>query len=134
VYPQAPVGVMPNHAFTLFDYKLNEYWVIYDHYDISIKKLAWDFRFGGSMKYTLDNASGFNAEMANELVKKGIQYVQRVENSGQVYRVEADKLTFLDSEKDATKHIPLVDEVLRILSKDKKLVGISEADFTKLSG
>lgn len=40
-----------NHVVMLFKGVKNQYWEIYDHYDKSIKRLAWDFNFGAVMRH-----------------------------------------------------------------------------------
>jgi hypothetical protein len=44
-----------NHAVMLYAYKKYEYWMIYDHYDNKIKKLAWDFNFGHRLRYNIED-------------------------------------------------------------------------------
>jgi hypothetical protein len=44
-----------NHAVMLYDYKKYEYWVIYDHYENNIKRLAWDFKFGHRLRYNIED-------------------------------------------------------------------------------
>lgn len=41
-----------NHAVMLYAGKYQDHWLIYDHYDESVKKLSWDFNFGGSIQFT----------------------------------------------------------------------------------
>lgn len=42
-----------NHVVMLFKGVQNEYWEIYDHYDKTIKRLAWDFNFGAVMRHQI---------------------------------------------------------------------------------
>ena len=44
------------HCVMLYGYKEGEYWTIFDHYDWSIKKLAWDYNF--------------TAKLSTQLIKK----------------------------------------------------------------
>lgn len=44
-----------NHGVMVFYAKENEYWLIYDHYSKSIKKLAWDFWFGSRLQYNIED-------------------------------------------------------------------------------
>lgn len=40
-----------NHVVMLFKGVQGQYWEIYDHYDKTIKRLAWDFNFGAVMRH-----------------------------------------------------------------------------------
>lgn len=42
-----------NHAVTLIKAVHEEYWVIFDHYDATVKKLAWDYVITNGFKYSL---------------------------------------------------------------------------------
>lgn len=58
-------GYRPNHAFLLVGYEDNKHWIVYDSYPTDfiidensakqefIKKLAWNFKFGDAMLYSL---------------------------------------------------------------------------------
>ncbi|HLB57775.1 MAG TPA: C1 family peptidase [Gammaproteobacteria bacterium] len=60
-----------NHAVTLIGYKKNLYWIIFDHYDNFIKKLAWDYEFGGTIKYSIELKNNINIMIRNNtLVQK----------------------------------------------------------------
>lgn len=55
-----PLGYANNHWVVLLGYKKNEYWLIYDSYDLGsqgdyLKKLTWDHPFSIAKKYTLVN-------------------------------------------------------------------------------
>ncbi len=52
IYPDWK-GRRRNHGVMLYNYKEGEYWEIYDHYDDVKKKLAWDYDFGGILKYSI---------------------------------------------------------------------------------
>lgn len=45
-----------NHAVMLYGYKKYEYWLIYDHYENNIKRLAWDFKFGHRLRYNIEDS------------------------------------------------------------------------------
>jgi len=66
----------PNHAFTWYDYKEGEYRLVYDHYDRSIKKLAWNFKFGHILKYNLERKKPMPLKIPNNTL------CQLVENKG----------------------------------------------------
>ena len=43
-----------NHWYMVFDFEDGKYWLAYDSYDKTIKKLAWNYNFGYSKMYGLD--------------------------------------------------------------------------------
>lgn len=47
-----------NHWVCLFDYVEGQYWLIFDTYDASIKKLDWYFNFGQAKRYSLKLNTG----------------------------------------------------------------------------
>lgn len=63
-----------------------------------------------------------------------LNYVQRVQSHGEVYKIENGKAVFIDSHVDSTGHNPLIDTVLKELTNEGRLKGISEDDFHKLYG
>lgn len=42
-----------NHVVMLFAGEYKKWWLIYDHYEQSIKKLSWDFYFGSAMRHIM---------------------------------------------------------------------------------
>jgi len=52
IYPDRPEKPR-NHAVTLVGYKNNEYWLVFDHYQNFVKKLEWNYKFGGTLKYSI---------------------------------------------------------------------------------
>lgn len=76
----------PNHAVMLYGYKLNDYWLIFDHYTQHIKKLAWDFKFGAIMKYKLSKL-------------KSMKFIKS-EDKPDVYLVKADDIIAISGEED----------------------------------
>ena len=42
-----------NHGTTLFKGEYKKFWYVYDSYDETIKKLAWNFNFGSAMRHAL---------------------------------------------------------------------------------
>lgn len=53
IYPDVK-GKPRNHAVTLIGYKENEYWLIFDHYDNFLKKIEWEYNFGGTLKFSIE--------------------------------------------------------------------------------
>ena len=122
------------HAVTVYGYVEGQYWKVFDHYSKTHKLLAWDYYFGHALRGFIRRKTNIDTAMLKSLEGK---YVQRVDvkngGKGQIYKVVKGSLIFFDSNKDASLHIPLVDELLRDLGEQKKLIGITEADFNKLS-
>lgn len=79
-------GKTSNHAVMLYGYKLNEYWLIFDHYSQHIKKLAWGFKFGAIMKYKLSKI-------------KTMRFV-KVDNKPDVYLVKNQDIIAINGEED----------------------------------
>lgn len=77
IYPN-PKNKYRNHAVTLVNYKEGEYWQIFDHYDTSIKRLAWDYEFGHALRFTVNKRIKDNmpTDLENDIL------VQDVEDSG----------------------------------------------------
>lgn len=46
-----------NHVFVVYDYKDREHFYADDHYPNNRKTLAWDFRFGAAMKFTVQRTT-----------------------------------------------------------------------------
>jgi len=65
-----------NHAVALYGYKDGEYWLIYDHYSKTIKKLAWNFKFGHIIRYNLIREKPMKQKIDNNTL------VQLVEGKG----------------------------------------------------
>jgi len=69
----------------------------------------------------------------NELLKRiEGKYAMRTQALGQVYKIEKETTTFYDSNKGSDSHIPLVDEFIREMVRQKRLVTISEKEFNML--
>lgn len=79
-----------NHAFTLYDYNDGEYWLIYDHYDKAIKKLAWNYKFGHILKYNLEQKKPMPLQIPNNT------FCQLVEGKGE-FALALDGKLIVDS-------------------------------------
>lgn len=78
-------GRRANHAFVIYDYVEGEYWLAYDSYPTDyeldnnstqqefIKKIAWNFKFGSAMQFTikpnLNNNESLMAKIKNMFKK-----------------------------------------------------------------
>ena len=49
-----PAGKNDNHWTVLYGYEEGKYWKIFDSYDHTHKKLAWDFDFGQAKRYHIE--------------------------------------------------------------------------------
>lgn len=61
---QRPTTEQTNHLVTIFKGEYEKYWWIFDHYEQSIRKMAWNYYFGSAMTYSLKKKS-----MENEFIK-----------------------------------------------------------------
>lgn len=66
-------GKALNHAVTLIKAVHEEYWVIFDHYDATIKKLAWDYIINHGFKYSLEK---INMKFIKERGKSAVLLVK----------------------------------------------------------
>ena len=64
IYQRTTLGV--NHAVCLFNSVHGEYWEIFDHYDNTIKKLAWDYIIQHGFKYSIKKKSMKFEKLAND--------------------------------------------------------------------
>jgi len=87
-----------NHAVELFKAVKDEYWVIYDHYERKFKKLAWNTRFWGALRYDIELITNTPAPMP-ELKILNNTLVQEVEQSG-TFGLYLDGKIFVD-DRDA---------------------------------
>lgn len=49
-----PKGAQDCHEIAVVDYQENEWWLVFDSYEQTHKKLAWDYGFGIGKRHTLD--------------------------------------------------------------------------------
>lgn len=52
-YAITPKGSIPEHCFIVYGYVENDYWKIFDSYNQTHKKLAWDYTFSSIKRHTL---------------------------------------------------------------------------------
>lgn len=58
-----------NHWCMCYGYKEGEYWLIFDSYDATTKKLAWDYKFDFCKKYSLTKIENPVTDKENEQEK-----------------------------------------------------------------
>ncbi len=115
-----------NHAFTIVGYKDGEYWLAFDSYPEYLKKLAWNFQITYPKIVTLNlRGQSYNKIEIQNLISRGFIYIMRVLASGQIYRLDGDKLTYISPEEWNKINVQLS-------ADQKKLVGISEDVYNKL--
>lgn len=115
-----------NHATVTDNYALEQYRGINDSYIPFDKKVAWNFNLGWGMQFTITPKNPkFNETKIKELIQKGFNYILRAEDKGQVYKMTDDGLVYLNPQE-------LVQEGIKNLADNKKLIGISEELYKKL--
>ncbi|MDA2921717.1 hypothetical protein MYX07_00440 [Patescibacteria group bacterium AH-259-L07] len=94
-----------NHAVMLFNYKEGEWWEILDHYDIDVKRLAWNFHFGYAFRYNIN--------------KIKLMKLVRVPKFSTVYLVVNNIATPIGNEKIYQKHFNDPEwKLIEIISKE----------------
>jgi len=68
-YYTKPKGSRDNHWTMLYGYEEGKYWKIFDSYDNTHKKLAWNFFFGYAMRYHLEKKP--ETQMIENYYKQG---------------------------------------------------------------
>jgi hypothetical protein len=69
-----PKGAKDTHWTTLYGYVENKYWKIFDSYDNTRKKLAWDYKFDYCKKFWL----GITGKRKRDLIDQLIELLQRM--------------------------------------------------------
>lgn len=65
-----------NHAIMLYGYKEGLYWKLYDHYENKFRKVAWDYRFWGALKYHVEKVNNDQEDAMAKFTKNTLyQYV-----------------------------------------------------------
>ena len=74
-----------NHAVCLFNSVHGEYWEIFDHYDNTIKRLAWDYKIQHGFQY--------------KIKRKNMKFV-KLENENAVYLIKGKEIIPVNSGLD----------------------------------
>jgi hypothetical protein len=94
-----------NHGVMLFDYEPKKYWLIFDHYDEAIKKLAWDYKIMYPLKYDILKIKQIEPiiidKKAMELLKKFNNKIIFNADTGDFGLSVGDKLLVLNSKDRA---------------------------------
>lgn len=131
-----PDGVNPNHWVMCYGYVEGQYWLIYDHYDASIKKLAWDYDFAFAKRYTLGKQS-FTPETQADRGKavyekfKG-KRIQNWQVDGALYFVEDNAIKYLGWGTNDKWVQDRLNFGLNDATKKGELKGITRTEFEDL--
>jgi hypothetical protein len=69
-----PKGAKDNHWVCLYGYEEGKYWLIFDQYDSTRKKLAWDYDFNCAKRYYIAK------RLSNEEIKEKLSLIQQAIN------------------------------------------------------
>lgn len=115
-----------NHAFVIVGYVSGSHWIVYDSYKIFIKKLALNYKFYFPKVITLNKrGDNYNISAIRSLIDKGLKFIQRVKDKGQIYEIMNDKLVYKTAEEAR-------DLGIQSLNSTGKLIGVDEKTFNKL--
>jgi len=70
-------GVRDNHATTLYGYEDGKYWLVFDSYDNTYKRLAWDFDFTYIKRCTV-RRNEENEQQVSQIIDMIIRLLQRL--------------------------------------------------------
>jgi len=116
-----------NHCFTVYGYEEQKCLKAFDSYPPYKKQLDWNYQFGTIYAITLKKKSiKYNEAEIKKLMQRGIKYIIRVFSAGEVYELQGDKLVKVEPQE-------IKDITIRNLSEAKKLIGITEQTYNKLT-
>jgi len=114
-----------NHAFVIYGYVDGQYWKAFDTYEPFEKKLAWDFKFAAVKTIFLQKGDPeYNQVEIEKLKERGLKYIMRVLNHGEIYELLENKLQYLSPDDWNKKNVQE--------KTNKELIGITEDFFAKL--
>lgn len=139
-YYYSPKGVNANHWVMCYGYEEGKYWKIFDHYDASKKKLAWDYDFPFVKRYTLgkqsftpDSAADRGKKVYEEYKGKRIQRYEVAKGGhGEMYFVNANTIEYLGWGTNSKWVQEKLNFGLNDATKKGELKGISEQKFSDL--
>lgn len=117
----------PNHCFAIVNIQQAiAYKKAIDSYEPYIKTLGRNFQVFWP-KIIIINKKGqeFNVSKLRELLKRGLEYIQRPQAHGEAYKITPYGLEYKSKEE-------LNDDYIRQLEAQKKLVGVNEEYFNNL--
>lgn len=120
-----------NHWICIYGYVKGQYWKVFDSYDNTHKKVAWNYPWQFAKRYYIvakdENEVSAGRSLHERLVG---QYILRSEANGELYKVEKDRLIYCVIYINENS---LKDEFNKFLRVKDNFVGISEKDFAVLS-
>lgn len=84
-YYITPAGAVPEHAFVVYGYVPNNYWKVFDSYPPYEKKLAWDFKFVGVKRHTIQRQV-VNTTQAQSAWAQFLELMRKIFNLGEYAR------------------------------------------------
>lgn len=99
---------------------------VIDTYSPFRKKLAMDYLFGTVAIVLLEQKPTKVETELKKLLDRGLKYVMRTQGKGEIYEIEPTRLRYIDIHEWNNLNV-------KISSEQKKLVGISEELFQKLT-
>ena len=114
----------PNHAGVLVGGN-NDYGIVFDSYDPFIKKVSWNNIFFPKLITFNKKKEVFNPQAIQKLIARGLEYLQRPESRGELYKISSDGLVYKAGQE-------LTNDLIKEKATQGKLVGISEKDWYKL--
>jgi hypothetical protein len=127
-------GRPDNHWVCCYGYVDGQYWKIYDSYDNTHKKIAWNYPFQFGKRYYIAAKSYDQVSAGRDLHERLIgKIIIRAEANGELYVVEKDKLAFVGFFATHQRIREEFNKYLREQQKKGNFIGISEKDFADLS-
>ncbi len=135
-YYYSPSGVNANHWVMCYGYEEGKYWKIYDHYDASKKKLAWDYNFPFVKRYTLGKQS-FTPDSAADRGKKVYEkfkskVIQNWQGDGALYFVNNNTIEYYGWGTNSKWVQAKLEIGLNDATKKGELKGITKEEFADL--
>lgn len=131
-----PAWATDNHWVELYGYEKGKYWKIFDHYDLTYKRLAWNYAFKFMKRFTLE-LKGQSEVVLHEEGKKLYEQLKKkhliVIPSGEVYEVRDGYELYYEFWGTSSQWFQgIVDSGLRAKEKSGEFIGISQENFAKL--
>jgi hypothetical protein len=115
-----------NHCFVVSEIDIDRSKTALDTYSPFVKKLAPDFLFGATAIVLLEKRPTSIEQELKKLLDRGLKYVMRTQGKGEIYEIEPTRLRYIDIHEWNNINV-------KMTADQKKLVGISEELFQKLS-
>lgn len=127
-------GRQDNHWVCCYGYVKGKYWKIYDSYDNTHKKVAWNYPFQFAKRYYIAVKDYDQVSEGKDLLKRLIgKIIIRAEANGELYVVEQTRLAFVGLFATHERIREEFNKYLREQASKGNFIGISEKDFADLS-